>query len=103
MTNLNKGQYHEIFIITVKSLKTYLYRCKSKHNGTVLSTDCGAIAQKLLINMSGCEWPGWKWMDSNLKTSDRFFQVFVFVSQIKLANTNFGYFSFKIHFILFPW
>ena len=40
-------------------------------------------------------------MDSNLKTSGRFFQDFAFVSQIKSVKTDFGLFFFspKIHLI----
>ena len=40
-----------------------------------------SIAQKLFINVSGCE------IDFNLKTSGKFFfQVFALVSQVKLEK-----------------
>ena len=54
--------------------KMHVYRWSSENNGPVLLKWLSSIPHKLLINVSGCEWPaaGIE-MDSNLKTSGGFF------------------------------
>ena len=70
-----KGQYHRFlaspFFCIDGSLRIMVQCCQNDYS----------IAQKLLLNMSGCEWPGGN--GCNLKTSGRFFQVLAPVSQIK--------------------
>ena len=41
-------------------------------------------------------------MDSNLKSSDRFFQDFALVSQVKSVKTDLASFIFQRSFDLFP-
>ena len=46
-----------------------------------------SIAQKMLINVSGCEWPGWKWTQADV------FQVSALVSQITRVKLILASFS----------
>ena len=51
-----------IFSNSAKSQKTHVHRWKSENNGPLLSKLIfHRTAEKLLISVSGCEWPGWKW------------------------------------------
>ena len=72
----------------MKNQKPRVYHWKSKADGPVLLTENGySIAQKPLINVSGCDgkWdPTWKLL------ACRFFQVFALVSQIKSEKTDCG-------------
>ena len=78
-----KGAVSPIFSVTVpKSQKTHVYGWKSKSNGSVLLKWLLDRHKRVWLRIARIE------MDSNLKTSVRFFQDFVLVSQIKSVRTD---------------
>jgi len=85
------GAVSSIFSITLKSQKTHFYLRKPKNNGPVVLK---WVFQYMETNKY--VWIGMARMEmaSDLKTSERNFQVSALVPQIKSLKPNFGLFLF---------